>query len=258
MSRMQEQRYELKYWITEDTAARVREYVQQYLLTDPFSVGQPNLSYPVHSLYLDSEGLDTYWHTVNGDKNRFKLRLRYYDDRPNSPVFFEVKRRLNNIILKERGGVKKKYVAEILGGQLAEREQLLSPNSDADLFAIHHFQSLMLHLCARPMLHIAYLREAYEKEGDNSVRVTMDRQVLTAPHHLPTIKVKSENPFNVFGPTVILELKFTDRFPTWFNHLVQTFSCTLTGAAKYAYGIEQRGTEWARQCLPESDSTRVG
>jgi len=249
MSRMQEQRYELKYWVDEATALRVREYVQQYLITDPFSVGRPNLSYPVHSLYLDAESLETYWHTVNGNKNRFKLRLRYYDDRPNSPVFFEIKRRLNNIILKERACVKKKHVAELLAGHLAERDQMLSPNSDPDFFALLHFQELVTKLAARPMLHIAYLREAYEKEGDNSVRVTMDRQVFSAPHSSPEPTISKENHFNVFGNTVILELKFTDRFPLWFNDLVQTFSCTLTGAAKYAFGIEQKGADWARSPL---------
>ena len=48
----------------------------------------------------------------------------------------------------------------------------------------------------------------------------------------------------------IAELKFTDRFPGWFNDLVQTFDCVLTGAAKYAGGIEQRGEDWARLPLP--------
>lgn len=250
MSRMQEQRYELKYWIHERTAHRVRDYVQQYLLLDPFGVGQPNLSYPVHSLYLESHGLDTYWHTINGNKNRFKLRLRYYDDRPNSPVFFEIKRRMNNVILKERGGIKKRFVPLLLAGQMAEREHLLSPNSDEDFLATQHFQELMLQLNAQPAMHVGYLREAYEKEGDNSVRVTMDRLVLTAPNHEPTMKVLSDDPCNVFGPTVILELKFTDRFPHWFNDLVQTFDCFLTGAAKYAGGIEQRGEKWARLPYP--------
>jgi hypothetical protein len=78
----------------------------------------------------------------------------------------------------------------------------------------------------------------------------MDRLVLTAPNHEPTMKVLSDDPCNVFGPTVILELKFTDRFPHWFNDLVQTFDCFLTGAAKYAGGIEQRGEEWARLPYP--------
>ena len=55
MSRMQEQRYELKYWIHEHTAARVRDYVQQYLLLDPFGVNQPNLSYPVCFARIDKK-----------------------------------------------------------------------------------------------------------------------------------------------------------------------------------------------------------
>lgn len=57
---MQEQRYEIKYLIDERTATRIRAYVQQQLLLDPFGADQPGLSYPVHSLYLDSSGLETY------------------------------------------------------------------------------------------------------------------------------------------------------------------------------------------------------
>ena len=244
-------RYDLKYLIPHRIAVQVREFVRQHFDLDEFGEGRLNSAYPVHSLYLDSDDWQIFWRTVNGDRNRFKLRLRYYDDRPNSPVFFEIKRRLNNVILKERGGIKKKFVPLLLAGQLAEREHLLSPHSDEDYLATQHFQALMLRINAQPALHVAYLREAYEKEGDNSVRVTLDRQVLTAPNHEPAMRVQSDNPCNVFGPTVILELKFTDRFPNWFNDLVQTFDCVLTGAAKYAGGIEQRGEDWLKPPLPK-------
>src|SRR5438876_609439 len=83
------------FLIDEPTALKVRDFVQCYLMIDEYGAMQPNLSYPVHSLYLDSDGLDTYWDTINGNKNRFKLRLRYYDDRPDSPIFLEIKRRMN-------------------------------------------------------------------------------------------------------------------------------------------------------------------
>ncbi len=251
MSRMQEQRYEIKYLIDERTATRVRAYVQQCLLLDPFGADQPGLSYPVHSLHLDSVGLEPHWNTINGDKNRFKFRLRYYDDQPGSPAFFEIKRRMNNVINKERGGIRKQFVRTLLAGQLAERHHLLSPSSDTDLVATQHFQELMLRLDARPAMHVAFRREAYEKEGDNSVRVTMDRSVLTAPNHVASLKVRSMVTCDVFGATVVLELKFTDRFPNWFNDLVQTFDCVWTGAAKYAGGIELTGTRWARLPMPD-------
>ena len=68
MGRMQEQRYELKYWIHERTAQRLRPYLEQHLLMDEVRDAPADLSYPVHSLYLDSPGLDTYWHTINGNK----------------------------------------------------------------------------------------------------------------------------------------------------------------------------------------------
>src|ERR1017187_9594576 len=52
----------------------------------------------VHSLYLDSDRLTTYWATVHCEMERFKLRLRYYDEDPNTPLFFELKRRVNDCV----------------------------------------------------------------------------------------------------------------------------------------------------------------
>src|SRR6476469_26720 len=116
--RMQASRYELKYLIAEETAAKVRDFVRCYIALDEFGVGRPNYSYDVHSLYLDSDNLEIYWRTVNGDKNRFKLRLRYYSDNPKSPVFFEIKRRMKDVILKQRGGVRQAAVESVLSGYL--------------------------------------------------------------------------------------------------------------------------------------------
>src|SRR5213595_413435 len=124
--RMQQQRFELKYLVSERTALLVRDFVRSYLEMDEFSVGRPNYSYPVHSLYLDSDDLTLYWRTINGDKNRFKLRLRYYSTHEDSPVFFEIKRRMNNCILKQRGGVRQDAVSRLLSGHMPEEKHLIS------------------------------------------------------------------------------------------------------------------------------------
>src|ERR1051326_2971858 len=108
--RLQHQRYELKYHVDAAKALRIRDFVNCHLAVDEYSALQPSLCYPTLSLYLDSDRLDTHWHAINGDRNRFKLRLRYYDDQPDTPVFFEIKRREDNVILKERGGVRKSAV----------------------------------------------------------------------------------------------------------------------------------------------------
>src|SRR6266536_2483380 len=207
--RLQQQRYELKYWLDESKARRVRQFVQSHLRIDEFSARQPDLSYPTLSLYLDSPTLQTYWQTICSDKNRFKLRLRYYDDQPDSPVFFEIKRREDNVILKERGGVRKSAVRWLLAGQMPERQHMLNPNDHEAFVAVQRFCRLMLQLNARPKMHVAYLREASETPRDNNVRVTLDRQVESQPNPKPHLIARSPRPHLVFGKTVILELKFT-------------------------------------------------
>src|SRR3954469_940356 len=126
MAELQKQRFELKYMVPESLARRGRAFVSGFFGMDRSGAPMPDLSYPVHSLYIDSNDLYTYWATINGDKNRFKLRLRYYNDKPESPVFFEIKKRCNSIIMKERGGVRRTSVAPILAGQFPTPDDLLS------------------------------------------------------------------------------------------------------------------------------------
>src|SRR5438034_11768400 len=115
--RMQHSRFELKYLIREEVAEKVRDFVHCYLNLDEYGVGKPNYSYPVHSLYLDSDDLKLYWATINGNKNRFKLRIRFYNNNPETPVFFEIKRRMNNCILKKHGSVRREAVPLLVNVQ---------------------------------------------------------------------------------------------------------------------------------------------
>jgi len=232
---MQQQRFELKYLIPEETALLVRDFVHSYLEMDEFSVGRPNYSYPVHSLYVDSEDLKLYWRTINGDKNRFKLRLRYYSISPESPIFFEIKRRMNNCILKQRGGVQFEAVETLLKGQLPEPNHLVSkaPNH---LVAVQRFCHFMSELRAKPKVHIAYDREAYVSD-DDEVRVTMDRNVCAEPNLADSIKTQMDHPVRSFVGDVILELKFTNRYPDWFRELVRSFHVMQCGAAKYVESV---------------------
>lgn len=238
--KLQAQRFELKYIIGEDVALAVRDFVASYLEIDEFGATLPNLSYPVHSLYLDSPDMKLYRATINGDKNRFKLRLRFYENRPDAPVFFEIKRRMNNTIAKQRGGVRRDAVDALLAGQLPAPEHLIS-KEPKQLVALQNFCRLMANLEASPKAHIAYYREAWISRYDNSVRVTLDRQVQCDPEPTARLDTKLIRPVTVFGNKVILELKFTNRFPDWFKDLVRVFGLMQCGAAKYVDGVALLG-----------------
>jgi hypothetical protein len=237
---MQASRYEQKYIITDETALQVREFVRSYLELDENGVGKPNFSYPVHSLYLDSSELKTYWDTINGNKNRYKLRLRFYNSQPDSPVFFEIKRRMNNCIMKQRGGVLRSAVDEILAGRLPEPSDLVA-RDPKHIMALEEFSRLTLEIGATPKVHIAYYREAYVPHDDNSARLTLDREVRSEPELTARLSTEMIQPVLVWGRDVVLELKFTNRFPEWFRELVRVFNLRQCGAAKYVDGVALQG-----------------
>jgi hypothetical protein len=238
--KMQLQRWELKYVIPEELALAIREFVRSYLELDEYGAKRADLSYTIHNLYLDSDELAIYWGTINGDKNRYKLRLRFYEDNPHAPVFFEIKRRMNDAILKQRGGVKRPAVEAVLAGQFPTASELVS-GDPRQLGAIQRFVELATHDRAFPVAHVRYEREAWISIEDNSVRVTMDRDVQIAPEFVTRFSERMDDPTCVFGRLVILELKFTGRFPDWFKELVRIFNLRQGSASKYADGIARKG-----------------
>ncbi len=240
--RLQQQRLEFKYLITEDIALAVRDFVSAYLDIDEYGATQKNLSYPIHSLYLDTDDLECYWATINGVKNRFKLRLRFYENRPNKPVYFEIKRRSDRAIIKQRGPVKRGAVQELLNGQMPNWDYLAS-SDPRHLTAVQRFCELMMEKRAAPKSHVAYFREAWLSNDSNAIRITLDREICCEPQRELILNPEIKNPIYPFGKHVILELKFTSKFPNWFKDLVHNFGLTQTAASKYVDGIVFGGTE---------------
>ena len=242
VSQAQQQRYERKYLFPEAQSLQMRDYVKHYLVPDEYSAGRPNYSYPVYSIYLDSDELMTYWATVHCEKNRFKLRLRYYDENPASPVFCETKRRVNECILKQRVAVLKIGAPLLVSSYHPAPEHLLSPKP-RNWLALQKFCQLMRGLHARPKMHIAYQREAWMHPENNSVRLTMDREIYGEQVAAVRLTTQLSASCRPFGTQVLLELKYTDHFPKWFGDLVRHFNLVQVGAPKYCRCLEALGPE---------------
>ena len=261
--RAQRGRREIKYIILEEEALAIRSYLSGYLDPDENAVGKPDNAYAVHTLYLDSNHLATFHAADDGDRNRFKLRIRYYDDSLWSPVFFEIKRRLNDGIVKQRARVRRDAVRSLLAGESPKPEHLYKWNERqwSDLL---DFWQLVERLQAAPRAHNAYMREAYVND-DASVRVTLDRAVMIAPEFGCELGTEITNPVEVFAGKVLLELKFTERMPMWLIEMVHGFELTSSGAAKYVRGVEmlglqrvarrQVGFEWGNAVTSTATST---
>src|SRR4051794_2046713 len=259
---MQRNRYELKYIVDERTARGVRDFVRMHLVHDRFARPELGWAYPIYSVYLDGPSLDLFNATVCGHKNRFKLRARYYDDRPGSPVFFEVKRRVNDVILKERAAVRREAVRRLVAGGPPDRQDLLDPGDPDALAALQHFCHLQHSIGAAGRTIVAYTREAWNAADNDDVRVTFDRKIAgswfddSMPIHEA---LRVDRPWvypPIEGQGVVLELKFTSRYPHWMQDLVRTFDLYRVCMAKYVNCVMSLGPgahgRWRDRRVPDA------
>jgi len=236
---LQRSRYELKYIIQEPTAREVRGFARNHLMPDPYASVANHYSYNIYSVYLDDAGKSLMNQTLEGLKNRFKLRVRFYDNDSSHPVFFEVKRRVNDVIVKVRAKVRRDAADRLMRpfGGWPDRSDLASPDDDRSFSALTKFCQLRDKLECGPSALVAYNREAWCSPEDDSVRVTFDRALEAAPYDPDrTFRLVRDDdwikPIMQY-PGVVLELKFTDRFPNWMRQMVRTYNLFRTSMAKY-------------------------
>src|SRR5215467_12516441 len=127
------QRREYKYLIDEGTADRVRRWIAGICAADRHAAATGR--YTIHTLYLDSLHLHVYRATIEGEPVRYKLRIRGYPDATDAPTFFEVKRRVDDVIAKTRVAVRGDWAS------LLDRATLLERVADRDRLAAENFVS---------------------------------------------------------------------------------------------------------------------
>lgn len=228
-------RCELKYHISESRAQAIAQFIKQYLDVDRYCKLQRGGAYPIVSLYLDSENMKLCRESLDGHKNRFKLRIRSYTDEPDYPCFFEIKRRMNTIIIKSRARVMHHDIPNLLSGL-----PLPPQNYNVDMRSLNQFQLYMSSINAGPAILVRYRRQAFESETENRVRVTFDRELCYSVTKMPEVRLGGNgwqrNPFTAGG--VILEVKFTDRYPVWLSRMVKFFDLRARSISKYATSVQ--------------------
>jgi hypothetical protein len=228
-------RFECKYLVSPTIVPQIRDFLATFMRPDRFAALREGYRYPICSLYLDTDDLQLYMQTVGGNKNRFKLRVRTYSDEPSVPAYFEVKSKLNNIVRKRRAILERDRTQEMLeqglGGWL--RHSNLGVMSDAEFFA-----NRLTLAAAKPVLKVRYMREAYESKSGEPVRITIDtdlRHAVTLDHDL-----SFEQGRWVSTPLdgVIVEIKFTERYPGWVADLVRVFGLKQQPVPKYVWSLD--------------------
>jgi len=251
------ERYEYKYFVPEPLTSDVRRFIRPYVVADEHARRAAAGRYTIYNLYLDTPRFDLYDACVGGALDRFKLRIRWYDEAARGPFFFEVKRKIRQVVRKDRARVSFDELAAIARGDVP----VLAYGRARDNLAAF-LDRVALH-GAEPCVLTRYTREAYESVFADYARLTFDRSMAFQPARgwrLPgdprgwMYTDAARDTEAVRGATMI-ELKFTRAFPRWMSDLVAEFGLERVGYSKYIASV--RATLETAHGLPDFERVAV-
>ncbi len=226
-------RYEFKYRVAEGLLSEIRAFLKPFVQPDSYARLHPDNRYCISTLYLDSPALDLYRSTANGERHRFKLRIRSYSELPSDPVYLEVKERIDQVIRKERCKVPRSTAVEFLRNGCS-----VGSRGDATTYA--SFSLLARQIGARPILWVRYQREAYQAAAPEPLRITFDTVLqhrIPPPFH-PILESGRDGWQATPCQGAIVEIKFTGRFPSFALDLVRQMNLIRTSVPKYLMCVE--------------------
>ncbi len=227
-------RYEYKYIIPLNRLKELQRRVAALSEMDPHARARGG--YTVRSIYFDTAGLECYQLKVAGVKRRNKVRLRGYNyGDGHSKVFFEIKKKVDEPLYKNRAGLPYGLAVQLLRGLPFRLEQGAPGFNMADL---RDAQRFLYHIFARklqPVVNVIYEREPYQFKIDpvNDLRITFDKDLRAV--RAPGIEelFVDKQPVTALPGHFIMEVKFNQYLPAWIRQLVVSMGLKKGPASKY-------------------------
>lgn len=223
-------RFEFKYFLEKGIADRMIPELMNYMEWDPY-IGDKD-HYECHSLYFDNDKFKSYHEKIDGLLNRKKVRVRTYkrDYGKNDSLFFEIKRKSGEIVLKDREVLPSKYLEKFIEDPFSLLDE---KNMDAKFLNELIFETTNYR--QTPKLLVSYKRKPFFAKNDSRFRVTFDYDLEFAAANGSSYNEEFKPMDEDF---VVMEVKFNGNMPQWFHRLIDAYRLTQTGSCKYCFGID--------------------
>lgn len=229
-------RFELKYVADRRLVEAFRQELPGKLARDPHGVDG---FYPIWSTYYDSPDLRFYWEKIDGEKFRRKLRIRHYGTpgelTGDTPVFAEIKQRVNRVTQKRRVRLPYEAALRLCAGNPPESAD---PQDSA---VIEEIETMVRQNMLRPTTVVGYVREAFfGRDEDSGLRVTIDSRIRGRDRDLD-LRWPGENRYVIPPHLSVVEMKVNERVPYWLTELIARHNISLIRVSKYCQSVERFG-----------------
>jgi hypothetical protein len=232
-------RCEYKYIVPVERLDAIREDILRFATLDGYASREKHHHYTVRSIYFDTPRFDAYREKIEGIKIRKKLRIRSYNQWDTDRIaFLEIKSKMDRRGMKHRAPIRFEDLPAFL--QAKEVEEFVLPGAtlsrsldNARRFLFHYVRSSM-----RPVILVAYEREAYQGCFDATLRITLDKHLRFSPFPTVTELFQEQTLRHVAPRYFILEIKFGNGFAQWLQAIVRKHSLVRTSISKYGACID--------------------
>jgi len=226
----------------------MRSAMRPYLETDTHSKNGEAPGYTVRSIYYDTSRIQCYYEKVEGIKTRKKFRIRGYNAQATgSVVYLEIKRKHIDFIAKDRAPLMYSELPELFTERNIDDHILSYGDNGAEKESARHF--LYHYFChrLRPIVLITYDREAYFSKFDDSLRITIDKNLRSSMFPKLDDLFDESQAISAMRKHVVLEVKFFGGLPAWVLALIEKYSLQRMAISKYAICLESHGISKERR-----------
>lgn len=218
-------RNELKYIITNIDATILKGRFDSILTKDPHI---KDGNYKIRSLYFDDINLTSYYQVLNSVNERWKWRIRFYND-DDTYICLEKKMKINGIVYKKSLRLKKKQVLNIIN------KKNIKINDKNDKL-LNEFYLNILTKGLKPVIIIDYDRIPYIYKVGN-IRITIDYN-LSVSDKIDEIFNKNLNMIPITeSKNIIMEVKYNNFLPGYIKSKLNLNCLERTTYSKYLQGM---------------------
>ena len=216
-------RHELKYQLSEEQYARLMQVMAPFMVPDAWGAST------VCNVYFDTPTSLLIRRSIEKPAYKEKMRVRSYGTPdPDTPVFFELKKKSEGIVYKRRSKMEPERIERFLRCEGDPQNQI---ERELD-FSVRRYGGL------EPAMFIAYDREAFYARDDHDFRMTFDRRVR---YRTTDVNLSSGDYGTQILPNgrVLLEVKCAAAMPLWLVRFFSAEHIYKTSFSKYGCAYQQ-------------------
>ncbi len=243
-------RFEKKYFVTEEQLGRVLDVIESRMEPDKHNIDRQ--VYTIRNIYFDTEDNQLIRNSLAKPLYKEKIRLRTYAGAgKEAKAFLEIKKKFNGLVNKRRTKMEAgEAIAFVENGGKIIYKPYMNPQ------VVKELSYMVSRYRLKPKVMIAYDRLAYFEKGNPDLRVSLDTNIRTRRDELD-MNAGSHGRLLLPRNIWLMEIKTARAMPVWLTELLAEEGIRRVSFSKYGTEYKNYLKEQERESAKSKERTNM-